>query len=523
MRQYRANKRQEGGQPPPAPRSTNPGLVAAQWAESTLIVPTGPLRGQPFRLAAWQREFLADALAPGIRESGLSVSRKNGKSGLIAALLLAYLCGPLNGPYWRGIVVSLTGGLAAELRDAIEQCAEMSGLAQHLKIRKAPPPGQIDGLDGARLQILASDKATGHAIAADLAVIDEAGLIQESQRELWGAVFSSVSGRNGRLLAISIRGDGPMFSELAERAADTSVVWHEFAAPENADLDDRSAWHKANPGLADGIKSLEYMVDASRKAIAIPSDASSFRAYDLNQPRNPSTETICSAADLLACEREELPPRTGPCAVGFDVGGSSSLTALAAFWPSTGRLECWAAVGDIPSLIDRGRADGVGGLYEQMERRGELQTYPGRVTPAAEFLSDCAARLGDSLVVVAGADRYKHADTLGWLETSGINWPMEWRGVGHGPDGGHDVRAFQRAVLGGGLVVSESLLLRHAVSESVIHRDANGNPSLDKRRQRGRIDALSAATIACGLGELVSHQPTVSARYRGRNRERVHG
>ena len=43
-----------------------------------------------------------------------------------------------------------------------------------------------------------------------------------------------------------------------------------------------------------------------------------------------------------------------------------------------------------------------------MRERGELATYPGRVTPAGEFLTDCAARLkGSRIVAAAGADRYQ--------------------------------------------------------------------------------------------------------------------
>ena len=114
----------------------------------------------------------------------MSVARKNGKSGLVAALLLAYLCGPLNASNWRGVVVSETGALAAELREAIRQTAESSGLSDRLTIKQSPPPGSIAGQDGALLSILASDKATGHAIGADLAVIDEAGLLDENRRGL---------------------------------------------------------------------------------------------------------------------------------------------------------------------------------------------------------------------------------------------------------------------------------------------------------------------------------------------------
>ena len=511
MREYRARKRADNSPPMPvrADCKEDAGDVVAQWAESSLLVPTGPLRGQPYKLDSWQREWLTNALAPNIREAGLSVARKNGKSGLVAALLLAHLCGPLNGPNWRGVVVSLTGALAAELREAIRQTAEISGLIDRLTIKASPPPGSITGQDGATLTILASDKATGHAIGCDIATIDESGLIPESGRELWNAVLSSVSGRDGRLLCISIRGHGPMFSELAERAGSPGVHWQEFAAPEGCALDDEKAWELANPGLASRIKSRAYMVDAARRAIAVPADASLFRAYDLNQPLNPSKESICQPSEWVACERKELPARQGGCVVGFDLGGSSSMTALAAFWPSTGRLEAWGAFPDNPSLAERGRADGVGGLYEQMAARGELRTYRGRVTPVADFLADCAERLAGERILASGADRYRRAEAETALEDAGLDWLCEWRGQGAsaGADGSHDVRSFQRLVLGGRLAVAESLLLRSAVASSELRYDNAGNPALDKRKARARIDALSAAVIAAGLGEMYQNAP----------------
>ena len=517
MKGYRRRKKESTLPPLPAraPSGVDAGAVVAAWAEDCLLVPTGPLRGQPYVLGDWQREWLSAALAPGVRESGLSVARKNGKSGLVAALLLAYLCGPLNASNWRGVVVSETGALAAELREAIRQTAESSGLSDRLTIKQSPPPGSIAGQDGALLSILASDKATGHAIGCDVAVIDEAGLLDENRRGLWNAILSSVSGRDGRLLAISIRGHGPMFSELAERAGSPGVYWTEYAAPDGCALDDQAAWNAANPGLALGIKSLGYMRDAARRAIAVPADASLFRAYDLNQPLNPSKESICQPTDWLACEREELPPRDGACVVGFDLGGSSSMTALAAFWPMSGRLEVWGAFPDTPDLLERGRADACGNLYERQAERGEITTYPGRVTPVADFLRDCGNRLAGEHVLAAGADRYRRSEAEDALEGAGLDWPMEWRGQGAsaGADGSHDVRAFQRLVLSGRLAVAPSLMLRAAVAASEMRYDATGNPALDKRRQRARIDALSAAIIAAGLGEI--YQSPVVSEYGG--------
>ena len=42
--------------------------------------------------------------------------------------------------------------------------------------------------------------------------------------------------------------------------------------------------------------------------------------------------------------------------------------------------------------------------------------------------------------------------------------------------------------------------MESAIAETVIGRDTNGNPRLDKARSKGRIDALQAAVLAVGLG-----------------------
>ena len=59
--------------------------------------------------------------------------------------------------------------------------------------------------------------------------------------------------------------------------------------------------------------------------------------------------------------------------VGFDLGYNESMSAVVAYWPGTLRFEMWVAFPEIPDLVTRGRADGIGGLYVQMAERGELR------------------------------------------------------------------------------------------------------------------------------------------------------
>ena len=506
MRRYRAKLKASqlatGGNEGAPEIPDDPATAIAEWSASTLRVPTGPLRGQPFVLADWQVSWLRGALSPGVREAGLSIARKNGKSGLCALVLLAHLAGPLVRPQWRGIVASLTGQLAKELRDQCQLTAATaapSGLP--VNVLKTPTPGRIEGLQGTRCDFLASDKATGHALGADLALIDEAGLIPEAGRDLWGALFSSVSGRNGRLWAISIRGSGPMFSELAERADDPAVHWTEHAAPASCALDDEAGWLAANPGLAGGIKSREYMADAARRALRSPPDQSTFRALDLNQPAEPGREMIVGVSEWQACTVETLPERSGPVAIGFDLGAAVSMTAAVAYWPETGRLEAWGAYPSHPSLRARGAADGVGKRYEHMQERGELWTFPSTLTtPVGPFLARVAAEVEGCELAGVAADRYRQSEALQAMHDAGVSWPVDWRAQGSGKDGSADVRHFQRAVIAGNIRAHRSLMLESAISESIIAYDSNGNPSLQKGRQKGRIDALQAAVLAVGLG-----------------------
>ena len=57
-----------------------------------LSVPPGHARaGEPMELPAFAVDWLREAMAPGIREAGLFVARKNAKSAVLAVLLLSCL------------------------------------------------------------------------------------------------------------------------------------------------------------------------------------------------------------------------------------------------------------------------------------------------------------------------------------------------------------------------------------------------------------------------------------------------
>ena len=480
----------------PWPR--DPAGALAAWCRDVLKVPAGHARaGEPMTLPDYGVAFLADALVH--RESFLCIGRKNAKSAIVAAYLLARLVGPLRTAGYRAGVCSVNREKAGELKTQMEQIAEASGL-DGLVWKRSPAPGRVESSTGA-VDVLCADRSAGHASGFDDAIVDELGLFQEKDRALVNGMRSSTSAKDGRFIALSIQGDAPFTKELIERADDPAVAVHLYRSPEGCTLDDPEAWAAANPGIAAGIKSSRYMEDEARRVLLTPADQGSFRAFDLNQPQAPGREMVCQVTDWQALPAPA--ERSGACVVGFDIGESASMSGFVACWPDTGRMEVFGAFADTPSLAERGMADGAGNLYVQMHDRGELRTYSGRVVPPGEFLKDCAARLAGVQVLAAGADRFRRDAVMTALDAAGIRWPMAWRGQGASAtaDGSSDVRAFQTWVLTGRLRPVESLVMASAIKESAIYRDRLGNPALHKARTRGRIDALSAGVIAVGLAE----------------------
>ncbi len=357
------------------------------------------------RGAAWDPGGHAGA---GIREALLTCGRKNAKSAIVAVLLLGFLAddGPLRRQGFRAGVASVSKEKATELWAQMEAIARASGI-EGARFGRVP---RVAVSRWGSVEFLSADKKSGHASGFDLALCDELGLYPEKGRDLVAGLLSSTSAKDGRLLAISVLGDSPLTAQLVKRRKDPSVVVHVYEAPRGCALDDETAWHAANPGIAVGIKSLSYMRDVSRRAAALPSEQTNFRAFDLNQPGSVGVDAVVPLDRWNVCANKDKPERRGACYLGYDIGGSVSRCAAAAYWPETSRLDTWAGYGDTPSLADRGEADAVGDRYVRMSARGELRTWPGRVTPVAEFLAWIAEELNGESVMLAAADRYKQRE-----------------------------------------------------------------------------------------------------------------
>ena len=204
--------------------------------------------------------------------------------------------------------------------------------------------------------------------------------------------------------------------------------------------------------------------------------------------------------------------------MGRRYAGCAAQSAVAGYWPATGALVCISAFPSEPTLAEQGLRDGVGGLYVECARRGELLTL-GRHTVDVEALLQAALkRFGRPSRIVA--DRWREAELREALDNAGVPLAvLEFRGMGF-RDGAEDVRGFRRACADRRVVPAPSLLLRSAMAEARTVSDPVGNAKLSKgsqggRRVRARDDAAAAAILAVAAGVRQPTEPTRRSRYAG--------
>ena len=337
-----------------------------------LKVTQGGLAGQPFNVLPWQKRFITGAFrGPG--KSALSIARGNGKTALLAGVAAACLDGPLHRP--RGEVLIVAASFE-QARIAFEHVLSFMGdklrdrstwrvwdTAQQARIEHRP--------SGARVRCLASDPRRAHGLAPFLILADEPAQWPEQTGARMLSALLTAMGKHSdsRFVALGTRPESS--DHWFERMLGTGGA--DYAQCHAAGKVDkpftRRTWLKANPSLTH-FPDLEGAIrKEAAHAKADPSILHSFQALRLNMGISDTLQsTLLDARTWEKIEGEA--DRAGPCVWGVDLGTNAAQSAVAGYWPNTGRLEVIAAFPCEPDLATRGRQDGVGRLYVECEIEG---------------------------------------------------------------------------------------------------------------------------------------------------------
>lgn len=477
-----------------------------------LTVTSGALAGQPFRFRPWQREFVEAVYGPAdatarrlVRTAVLSMARKNGKTGIAAALALCHLLGPESER--RGQVYSAAADrdqaalIFAEMVAFIEADAALAmdcNIQRFAKVIEHLPSGSV-------YKALSAEAKTKHGFSASFIVYDE--LAQAPNRHLYDVLTTSTAARREPLtIVISTVSPDPLhvMSELVDYGQqvrdgavdDPSFHLTLYDAQDGCDLLDDAAWRSANPALGD-FRDAGELRTAAQQAVRLPARESAFRNLYLNQ-RVEADERFIPAAEWEACRAafgpEDLAGR--PCFGGLDLGSTRDLTAFALFFPEdAGRVLVWTwCPGE--RLSEREDHDRV--PYRTWARERLIEATAGRGTDRRKIacrLAELAQRFD---IRAIGYDRWGMAELERVLAEESIALPLRPFGQGY-RDMGPAVSAFEERVLNRQIGHDGNPVLTWALSNARITSDPTGARKLDKDKARERIDPIVAVTIAVGV------------------------
>lgn len=473
------------------------------FVERWCLVPEGANIGKPMALDEFQKKFILDIYDNpfGTHSAYLSIARKNGKTGLIAAILLAHLVGPeavLNSQIVSG---AQSKDQAAVVFELARKMVEMSPTLSKL-VRVQPSGKRLIGLARNVLyRALAAEGKTAHGLSPILAILDEVGQVAGPTDKFVTAITTAQGAyEHPLLIAISTQAptDADMFStwiDAQKNAPDPRVVCHVYAAPEDCALDDRKAWAAANPALG-SFRSLADIEKQCEAAMKLPAQENDFRNLILNQ-RVSTHSPFVSRATWQANGEPPCPIERQKVWGGLDLSSVHDLTALVlvtdggdvhpTFWlPHEG-------------LIEKSRADRV--PYDVWEREGKLLTTPGKAIEY-EFIAEFMRGLFDAHDVVKIAfDRALFNHLRPWLVKAGFSDEELERFEPYGQGTlsmTPALRELEVKLLNNQLKHGNHPVLNMCAGNAVVVGDS-GARKFDKHKARGRIDGMVALAMAVGV------------------------
>ena len=479
-----------------------------RFIEGYCRVPEGALVGQPMKLADFQRDFIRAVYdnEAGTRRAILSISRKNGKTGLIAGLVLTHLVGPEARQNSQIVSGAMSRDQAALVFNLASKMVQQSPRLVDL-VRIIPSGKRLIGLNmNVEYRALAADGKTAHGLSPVLAILDEIGQVRGPQSDFVDAITTSQGAHeNPLLIAISTQAasDADLLSvwiDDARASNDPRIVCQVYEAPKDCDLLDEDAWKAANPALGT-FRSLDDLREQMQQAARMPSMANTARNLLLNQ--RVSLDSPFISPDVWLGGAFEIAPFDGPVFAGLDLSARTDLTALVLVGQVDGIWQVqphfWTPKTGLRERERRDRAP-----YTAWVQQGVLRVCEGAAIDYEQVANDMAEILADVDIQAIAFDRWRIDVLRRELDRLGLDLPLvEW-GQGF-KDMSPALDALEAALLNGEVAHGNHPVLTWNAANATTTKDPAGNRKLDKSRQTGRIDGIQALAMAMGVATRTEH------------------
>lgn len=476
------------------------------FIEKYCLTPEGTHVGEPIKLAPFQRKFIRAVYdnKRGTRRAYLSLARKNGKTALIAGIMLAHLVGPEARQNSQIVSGARSREQAGQVFNYASKMVQLSPALSDI-VRIVPSGKRLIGLPlNVEYRALSAEAGTAHGLSPVLAILDEVGQVKGPQDDFVDAITTAQGAHEGALLvAISTQAadDADLFSQWlddAGRSADPRIVSHVYAAPPGADVLDKKAWKAANPALGT-FRNLDDLAEQAKQAARMPSAENTFRNLCLNQ-RVSTVAPFISVDVWKSCSGRLLEFGSAPVWAGLDLSARTDLTALVV----VGRIaDVWHVMPHFwtpeNGLIERAKRDKA--PYDVWVRQGYLHTTPGSTVDYEFVAQDIAAILGMLEVRGIAYDRWRIALLQKELDAQGITLPLSEFGQGF-KDMSPALDVLESELLNARIAHAGHPVLTMCAANAVVSKDAAGNRKLDKSKATGRIDGLVAMAMAMGIANM---------------------
>jgi phage terminase large subunit-like protein len=464
--------------------------------------------GSNYVLHPFQRDIIHAIYGPPkVRTALITLPRKNGKSSLVAGLVLAHLVGPEVED--RGQVYSAATDrqqasiIFSELIAMIDRRPE---IAERLHVQRWNKT-ITDTISGTVYQALSSDARKAHGLNPSMVVCDE--LAQWRSPDLYHNLLTGMGGRAEPLtVVISTRSADPnhIMSELvgygekvlAGVIDDPTFSATIYAAPEDADWTDEAVWRACNPAIDAGFRSLEEMRTVAAQAQRMPAREPVFRNLYLNQAVDTRSDRFLDVNEWMACQGDVDPEklRGRPCYAGLDLSSTQDLTALVLFFPEDDGAVLSTFWVPLDRLQERQERDRV--PYVTWHVQGLLEAPSGRAIDRFAIARRMAEVTAAYDVRGVAYDRWRIEDLTKVLHDEGIALQLEPFGQGY-RDFGPAIDVVEAAILDRRLKHGGNPILTWCVSNATVTMDPTGARKFDKARAIEKIDGLIALTMAVGL------------------------
>ena len=461
-------------------------------------------------LRPFQRRFLGDVEAPGVRTAALSLPRGNGKSTLVAHLAARTLrpADPLHVAGVENHIVAASIGQARRtvfrlLLEALDYDESTYKIAEshtscHVFHRKTR----------ARISVLASGAAEAQGLVRCRWVFaDEPGSWKAAGGAAMHDAIRFAQGKPGCSLRAVYLGtlapalDGWWIDLVAKGSRRSTRVHVLRGDPKRWD-----AWpniRSCNPLMAAFPESRETILEERDDAHGDSRLRAAFQSYRLNVPSLDESAVLLTVADWELATARPVGERKGRPVVGVDLGRNRSWSAAVGLWPS-GRVEAVAVGPGVPDIGAQEKRDGVRpGAYRKLIDAGLLTLVDGlRVVPPAALVDRIRGWTPRGIV----CDRFRFPE-LADTRPPCVAVPRVCRYS----EASADIRALRKGAADGPLSVAPESrpLIEASLAVARVKADDGGSIRLVKldTNNRSRDDVAAAFVLAAGAASRLPAAP----------------